>query len=293
MNVKKKSKNLLIFKSTTYYQKQLKSSFIFFVLAMSLIVFNININAQDNSFLEKKDPLFAAMLSWYIPGAGLIYSENLFRGVMYFGLEYFIAIYGLASVVKINYTWPFNFSFTPPLNPDQEDYFNIAIWGSLLLIVHVTSIIDSALTSEKFNQKNQDKIKAIPPSPFIASLLSWVYPGLGQFYVKDYFKGSLFMLIDFTQKVILYIAIYSKFFTEPATSDSFEVNWNSLTDNEKIFFVSYATIYIANRIMSAYMAYKGAIESYKYYSNYYNTNFQILPVISQNSLGFSFIYYFN
>ncbi|MFN3412026.1 MAG: hypothetical protein ACK4YF_07705 [Exilispira sp.] len=258
-----------------------------------LFIANINVFAQGADFLEKKDPLFASILSWYIPGAGLIYSENLLKGVMYLGLEYFIIFYGLTSVVKINYTWPFHFEFIPPLNPDSEDYFNIAIWGSLYLAVHITSIIDSAISSEKYNKINQDKIRAIPPSPFIASILSWSYPGLGQFYIKDYFKGSIFMLIDFTQKLLFYIAIYSKFFTEPVTTDTFEINWNSLTDNEKIFFVSYIAIYILNRITSAYFAYIGALQSYKYYSNYYNLSFQIIPAITENRLGVSFIYYFN
>lgn len=255
------------------------------ILFLCFILFNIIIFGQETSFLEKKDPLFSAILSWYIPGAGLIYSENILKGVMYMGLEYCIAFYGLASIVKINYTWPFNFTFTPPLNPDQEDYFNIAIWGTLFFAVHIASIIDSAITSDKYNQINCDKIRSIPPSPFIASLLSWTYPGLGQFYIKDYFKGSIFMLIDFTQKIILYIALYSKFFTEPEISESFEINWNSLSDSEKIFFVSYASIYILNRILSGYLAYKGAIESYKYYSSYNNLNFNLVPAITSDSMG--------
>jgi len=258
-----------------------------------ILFFSHNLIAQEETFLEKKDPLFAAMLSWYIPGAGLIYSENLFRGIIYLGIEYLIAFYGLTSVIKINYTWPFNFTFTPPLNPDQEDYFNIAIWGTLFLIVHVTSIIDSAISAEKYNQSNFEKIKAIPPSPFIASLLSWIYPGLGQFYVKNYFTGSIFMLVDFIQKTLFYIAIYSKFFTEPVDSDTLMINWNSLNTNEKIFFVSYATIYLANRIVSAYLAYIGAISSYKYYQSYTYNSFQLIPVFTTESIGISFIYYFN
>lgn len=262
---------------------------IFFIC---LVLLSSNLFAQENTFLEKKDPLFAAMLSWYIPGAGLIYSENIFKGIIYLGLEYLISFYGLASVVKINYTWPFTFTFIPPLNPDQEDYFNLTLWGTLFLAVHVASVIDSAITSEKYNSINSDRIKSIPPSPFIASLLSWTYPGLGQFYIKDYFKGSIFMLIDFTQKLVLYIAIYSKFFTEPDVSEPFDINWSSLNDNEKIFFVSYVSIYVLNRIISAYFAYKGAINSYKYYSDYYNLDFQISPIITQDSIGLYFIYNF-
>lgn len=271
--------------------KMYKILLIFLILTL-FFFYSYKINAQDSTFLEKKDPLFAAMLSWYIPGAGLIYSDNLLKGVIYFGIEYFIAFYGLASVIKINYTWPFNFTFTPPLNPDQEDYFNIAIWGTLLLAVHVASIIDSAISSEKYNQINADKISAIPPSPFIGALLSWIYPGLGQFYIKDYFKGSIFMLIDFVQKSTFFIAIYTKFFTEPTSADSFDVNWSSLTDSEKIFFISYVSIYLLNRIISAYMAYNGAISSYKYYSTYKELSFQILPTFTQNSFGLTFIYYF-
>ncbi len=268
------------------------------IIIISIIVFlilllDINILAQEESFLEKKDPLFAAILSWYIPGAGLIYSENIFKGVLYFGIEYLIAFYGLTSIVKISYSWPFNFSFNPPLNPDQEDYFNLTIWGTLLLGVHIASIIDSAISSEKYNQKNYEKIKAIPPSPFIAGLLSWLYPGLGQFYIKDYFKGSIFMLADFVEKTLFYIAIYTRFFTEPAESDSFDVNWNILSTEEKIFFISYVSIYLANRIISAYLAYKGAISSYKYYQTYNTVSFQILPIFTNESFGISFIYYFN
>ena len=259
---------------------------IFIICLILLITISSTIYAQTSLLGDKKDPLFAASLSWYIPGAGLIYTENWFRGMLYFGIEYAILFYGMASVIHVNFDpITFSFTFNPPINPTSEDYFNITLWSVLYFAVHMVCVIDSAITAEQYNTKNQENLKNVPPTPILASLLSWMYPGLGQIYAKAYFKGSIFMLVDLLEKAAMGIAIVTTFYPDPeAINEPFNISWTELSTGEKIFLASYISIYFLNRIISSYTAYYDAKNSYQYYDNS-NYSFYIVPQISSTSIG--------
>jgi hypothetical protein len=44
--------------------------------------------------------------------------------------------------------------------------------------------------------------------PFVAGLLSWAWPGLGQFYAQDYATGSLFLFADLAMKGLLVFMLF-------------------------------------------------------------------------------------
>ncbi len=259
---------------------------IFIICLIVLITISSTIYAQTGLPGDKKDPLFAASLSWYIPGAGLIYTENWFRGILYFGIEYAILFYGMASVINVNFDpITFSFTFNPPINPTSEDYFNITLWSVLYFAVHMLCVVDSAITAEKYNTNNQETLKSVPPTPILASLLSWMYPGLGQIYSRAYFKGSVFMLVDLLEKLAMGIAIFTTFYPDPeAINEPFNISWSELSTGERIFLASYISIYFLNRIISSYTAYYDAKNSYKYYDSS-NYSFYIAPQISSTSIG--------
>lgn len=53
--------------------------------------------------------------------------------------------------------------------------------------------------------------------PFVAGLLSWGWPGLGQFYSQDYAMGSFFLLADIMQKGLF---VYMLFYYSDKYSDN-------------------------------------------------------------------------
>jgi hypothetical protein len=74
--------------------------------------------------------------------------------------------------------------------------------------------------------------------PFIAGVLSWVWPGLGQFYTQDYGAGSLFLLADLVQKGLL---IYGAFYYSDKYSSSGNevVRWQDMKNRDQTIIIGY------------------------------------------------------
>lgn len=248
-------------------------------------------SSEENQLLEKKDPLFAAALSWYVPGAGLIYTDNWFRGILYFAGESVLLFYGLSSLARFQFdSLTFTFTISPPLISSDTNYFNITLWGAFYIGLQTISIIDSALSAIAYNEEHKTSVKVIPPSPFLSGFLSWLYPGLGQFYTRDYFTGSIFMFIDLAEKLVFLIATNMTFFSPNVTQDplTFNFEWDKLSVTDKIFIISYVGVYFLNRILSGFFAYDYAtkhLEDNSSQTQLADMNFIIMPNISLNSVG--------
>jgi len=74
--------------------------------------------------------------------------------------------------------------------------------------------------------------------PFIAGVLSWVWPGLGQFYTQDYAAGSLFLLADLVQKGLL---VYGAFYYSDkySSSDNEVVRWQDMRSRDQTIIIGY------------------------------------------------------
>lgn len=74
--------------------------------------------------------------------------------------------------------------------------------------------------------------------PFIAGVLSWVWPGLGQFYTQDYGAGSLFLLADLVQKGLL---VYGAFYYSDkySSSDNKVVRWQDMHGRDQTIIIGY------------------------------------------------------
>ncbi len=85
--------------------------------------------------------------------------------------------------------------------------------------------------------------------PFVAGLLSAAMMGLGQFYVKEYTNGSLFVLTDFLQKgaLIWIIASLNDKYTDDTTNDKI-VEWNEITDKDKALLMGYMVFYFGSEL---------------------------------------------
>ena len=77
--------------------------------------------------------------------------------------------------------------------------------------------------------------------PFIAGLLSWFMMGIGQFYCKEYTKGSIFIaadLVDKTSLILLISYINNKY---SQSNQTIYINWGAFDPGTKILIISYFT----------------------------------------------------
>ncbi|MBN1898353.1 MAG: hypothetical protein JW827_06220 [Spirochaetes bacterium] len=85
--------------------------------------------------------------------------------------------------------------------------------------------------------------------PFVAGLLSATMMGLGQFYTKEYTKGSIFVLTDFLQKgmlVWMIVALNDKY-TDDENGDQV-VEWQEISDGDKAWIIGYIAFYFGSTI---------------------------------------------
>jgi len=102
--------------------------------------------------------------------------------------------------------------------------------------------------------------QGVPPrkDPFIAGLLSWFMMGVGQIYVHEYWKGSLFIAVSFTNKILL-ILLINHINTKYGSSDeSVNVNWNSFDTGTKVLIIGFLIESLGMRIFNVVDAVQSA-----------------------------------
>jgi hypothetical protein len=94
--------------------------------------------------------------------------------------------------------------------------------------------------------------------PFIAGLLSWFMKGVGQIYVHEYWKGSLFIAADLTNKVLLILLINHINQTYGSSDEVVNVDWGSFGAGTKILIIGYLVEALGIRIFSVVDAVQSA-----------------------------------
>jgi hypothetical protein len=94
-----------------------------------------------------------------------------------------------------------------------------------------------------------DQLLVKPKDPFIAGLLSWFMMGVGQIYVQEYWKGSIFIATDLANKVVLILLIShinSRY--GPKEDEIVNIDWASFNAGTKVFIISYLVESLGLRI---------------------------------------------
>lgn len=74
--------------------------------------------------------------------------------------------------------------------------------------------------------------------PFVAGLMSWAWPGLGQFYAQDYTMGSFFLLTSMVQKGLLVYLLF--YYSDKYTSRGGDiVTWQDMEARDKTIIIGY------------------------------------------------------
>ncbi len=122
-----------------------------------------------------------------------------------------------------------------------------------------------------------EKLLVKPKDPFIAGLLSWFMMGVGQIYVQEYWKGSIFIATDLANKVALILLvshINSRY--GPSDDEIVNIDWESFDAVTKVFIVSYLVESLGLRIYNVVDAVQSA---HRFNERYFS---------GRESSGFSF-----
>lgn len=93
--------------------------------------------------------------------------------------------------------------------------------------------------------------------PFVAGLLSWAWPGLGQFYVQEYAKGSFFLLADLAQKGLMYYMLFY-YSDKYSTKKDNIAKWQNMENGDKTFIIMYVFSVLFLRVACAINAVNSA-----------------------------------
>ncbi len=133
-----------------------KKVILFCLIAFLLLQPGSNIFPQR---IERKDPLLAGVLSWYMPGLGQFYAGKYLKGSIFWVVANTLFISGLLTVTDINFSSNeeigFQFSIKPKedLSKDEET-IGISLfigWG----LFHIYNIIDAIQTTRDVNLENK------------------------------------------------------------------------------------------------------------------------------------------
>ncbi len=149
-----------------------------------------------------------------------------------------------------------------------------------VLLFYITLLFIPPVNADYSYQDEKD--------PFIAGLLSAGMMGLGQFYTKEYTKGSLFVLADLVQKgsLILLIINFNDKYTNDEEGDSI-VKWDEIHLSDKILILSYLAFYFGTQIYCVVDAMKSAENYNKLLHNKLISNLNFDLKQSSNNTQFS------
>lgn len=111
-------------------------------------------------FLKKRDPIFAGMLSWYVPGLGQYYSGQYVKGTVFLVTEYSIVIGALFYFLNFDFSAGSGSGLSLKVDARRTDLGvvetsrrNVFI-GLMALagVIHLYNVSDAVLSARDFNQ---------------------------------------------------------------------------------------------------------------------------------------------
>lgn len=130
-----------------------------------------NINSTNNLLtIQKKDPLFAGVLSWYMPGMGQLYSDEILKGSIFMISEYSILIGSLVYFLDFDFSMSGDLGFGINVDARRTDIGlietsrkNLFIGMiSVLVLIHLYDVSDAVASAKNYNLKLDYKRQQIP-----------------------------------------------------------------------------------------------------------------------------------
>jgi TM2 domain-containing membrane protein YozV len=134
----------------------------FIVLALFLVP--LLALAQPEGVLQRKDPILAGALSWYVPGLGQMYGGAIFKGAAFMVVEYGLIYSFLITVAQVDvgvsggFTLGFKLS-TKEGGLTSSEQTTAILLGTSLVVIHFINIIDAVNTSREHNEELEKKLR--------------------------------------------------------------------------------------------------------------------------------------
>lgn len=161
------------------------------------------IDKKQNEEAMIKQPWLAVFLSQLLPGAGQIYGGKKTRGILFLFTLLFISL-----IVLISF---YEFLFLEDAATTRLSAIVGIVSILILFVLSIYVLFDAHKVVRNYNTEHHLSIeKSIKRKPWLAVFLSYLLPGIGQFYNKQTFKGIALLITT----VALYIAstIYYQLF---------------------------------------------------------------------------------
>ena len=135
-------------------------------VVMVLLIFVVPVlcfGTEEIAFV-RKDPILAAALSWYIPGLGQIYSDNVLRGALFWVAENALLIGAVVPFVELRLDVTGNMGVGLDLKSkdtifeSNEQRVALAL-GVSLIVVHIINVIDAVNSARDYNKGYGDTLR--------------------------------------------------------------------------------------------------------------------------------------
>lgn len=180
-----------------------------------------------------KEPWLAVFLSTLFPGAGQIYAGRKSKGIFFIFINIALFLIATGSLLF------FIFSVTTQTTSILALFIAIAS-GFIIFIFGIYVLFNAYKVAKKYNAKHDLTLETdIKKKPWLAVFLSWILPGIGQFYNKQFLKGfgfiicSAFLYIVHTMYYPLFFLLIPLYLF--AIKDAFEAAEKINGSNQKLF----------------------------------------------------------
>jgi TM2 domain-containing membrane protein YozV len=132
---------------------------VFLVIAVPALCFG-----TDGTTFLRKDPILAAALSWYIPGLGQLYSDDVLSGVIFYVVENALLIGALVPFVELKLDVTGNMGIGVDLKSkdtifESNDQRVALALGVSLVIIHIINVIDAVNSARDYNKSYEDALR--------------------------------------------------------------------------------------------------------------------------------------
>jgi TM2 domain-containing membrane protein YozV len=118
-----------------------------------------NRQGGEDRVSQRKDPILAGALSWYVPGLGQMYSGAILKGAVFFAVEEALLVSTILTFAEIKLDVTGNLglgiNIKSKSNPDREDQRKALIFGVSLVAIHFINVIDAVNTTRKYNHERE------------------------------------------------------------------------------------------------------------------------------------------
>lgn len=116
-------------------------------------------------FDKKKDPIFAGMLSWYMPGLGQYYSGEILKGTAFIVTEYALTIGAIFYFLNFDFAAGGGTGFKINIDAKRTDLGvvetsrrNVFIGiMSMVFVIHLINVADAVSSAKDFNVELERK----------------------------------------------------------------------------------------------------------------------------------------